>query len=251
MPTDALISLPGFTLLNARLENNHWRASLTSTASCCWCPACGSKSSSVHSRYTRTVADLPVSGNAVTLELHVRRFRCRDPSCPKRIFCERFDDPRRYAQRTERQCAALSGLGIELGGRAGTRASSKLGIVAGRTTVLNAIRSAPMPDPGRLKVIGVDDFAFKRGRSYGTVIVNLETHRTVELLPDRKPSTLATWLNAHEGVKIVTRDRSKEYAQGISEGAPRAQQVVDRWHLLKNLRETLQRVVDADRKVVG
>jgi transposase len=251
MPTDTLISLPGFTLLEVHLENGVWHASLASAGSSCRCPSCGTRSSNLHSRYVRTVADLPIAGKPVVLELHVHRFRCRDPSCSRRIFCERFDDPKRYAQRTERQRITLGDLGVELGGRAGVRAAGKLGLSGGRNTVLNAIRSTPLPEPENPKVIGVDDFAFKRGRRYGTVIVNLETHGVLDLLPDRKPATLAAWLKAHQSVNIVTRDRSKEYAQGITAGAPRARQVVDRWHLLKNLRETLQRVVDADRKLVG
>ena len=250
MLPNALINLPGFEITNALLENNVWHASLTSTASSCRCPGCGSSSSGVHSHYARTVADTPVGGVAVRLELHVKRFRCRDPGCPQRIFCERFVDPALYARRTRRQQEVLEQLGIELGGRAGVRVANKLGIAVGRTTVLNAVRAVPLPEPDPPKVIGVDDFAFKRGHTYGTVIVNLETHRVLDLLPDRKPDTLATWLKVHKSVKIVARDRSKEYAQGISEGAPQARQVVDRWHLLKNLRETLQRVVDANQNLV-
>ena len=122
--------------------------------------------------------------------------------------------------------------------------------MAGRTTVLNVLRSKPIPAVGQPRLIGVDDFAFKRGHTYGTVIVNLETHKPIDLLPDRQASTLTTWLKAHPSVKLVTRDRSREYAQAITEGAPKAQQVVDRWHLLKNLREMLQRVVDANRPVI-
>ena len=233
MLPNALINLPGFKISHAHLENNVWHASLTSTGSSCRCPSCGSSSSSVHSHYARTVADLPVGGVPIILELHVRRFRCRDPGCSQRIFCERFDDPRLYARRTRRQHEALGQLGVELGGRAGVRVAYKLGITVGRTTVLNAVRAAPMPEPDPPRVIGVDDFAFKRRHTYGTVIVNLETHRVLDLLPDRKPDTLAAWLKAHRSVNIVARDRSKEYAQGITQGAPQAQQVVDRWHLLK------------------
>ncbi|NJK44203.1 MAG: ISL3 family transposase [Pleurocapsa sp. SU_196_0] len=250
MLADMLIFLPGFTLLQAHLDNNHWYASLASTRASSPCPMCGTQSSNIHSHYVRTVTDLPVSGKSVSLELHVRRFRCRDPGCSRRVFCERFDDPKRYAHRTERQRATLSDLGIELGGRAGARTAQKLGLTAGRSSVLLAIRSVPLLEPASLQIIGVDDFAFKRGHTYGTVIVNLETHRAIDLLPDRKSSTLEAWLKTHPSVRIVTRDRSKEYAQGITQGAPRARQVVDRWHLLKNLRETLQRVVDAHQKIV-
>jgi transposase len=178
MLADALICLPGFTLLHAHLDHNHWYASLASTRASNPCPMCGTQSSSIHSHYIRTVADLPLTGKSVSLELHVRRFRCRDPGCSRRIFCERFDDPKRYAHRTERQRATLSDLGIELGGRAGSRTAQKLGLTASRSSVLLAIRSVPLLEPASLQIIGVDDFAFKRGHTYGTS--QLSTSRRTE-----------------------------------------------------------------------
>lgn len=184
------------------------------------------------------------------LELSVRRFRCQTPTCPQRIFCERLSDPIVHARRTERQVNTLASVAIELGGRAAARLSSRLKLLGGRTTVLNALKAMPLPTVNKPRIIGVDDFAFKRGHTYGTVIVDLVTHKPIDLLPDRQASTLITWLKAHPSVKIVTRDRAKEYAQAISQGAPRAKQIVDRWHLLKNLREMLQRVVDANRSVI-
>jgi hypothetical protein len=183
VPTDALISLPGFALLKVRLENNVWHASLTSTASCCPYPSCGSSASNIHSRYVRTIADLPIAGKIVVLELHVRRFRCRNPGCSRHIFYERFNDPKRYAQRTKQQLAVLSNRSVELGGRAGVRAAGALGVSAGRTTVLKAIRTTPLPETDEPKVIGVNDFAFKRGRSYGTVIVNVPARTTTPETP--------------------------------------------------------------------
>ena len=250
MQTNALVQIPGFTVIGLHNNPDHWQVHLTSHYTSSQCPTCHTSSSSIHSHYCRSITDLPIAGKPVLLELLVRRFRCRSPNCAQRIFCERLTDPSTHSRRTQRQAEALASLAVELGGRAAARVASSLNLMAGRTTVLNVLRSKPIPAVGQPRLIGVDDFAFKRGHTYGTVIVNLETHKPIDLLPDRQASTLTTWLKAHPSVKLVTRDRSREYAQAITEGAPKAQQVVDRWHLLKNLREMLQRVVDANRPVI-
>jgi transposase len=258
-----LLQIPGFTINGLQNEPDHWHIHLTSILKCSQCPTCHQNSSRVHSYYHRTVTDLPIAEKPVLLELSVRRFRCHTPTCPQRIFCERLTDPIVHARRTKRQVNTLASMAVELGGRAAARLGSRLKLLGGRTTVLNALKAMPLPIVNKPRIIGVDDFflalhqhltglgrAFKRGHTYGTVIVDLETHKPIDLLPDRQASTLITWLKAHPSVKIVTRDRAKEYAQAISQGAPRAKQIVDRWHLLKNLREMLQRVVNANRSVV-
>ena len=122
-------------------------------------------------------------------ELLVRRFRCRSHDCGQRIFCERFTDPAIHARRTRRQAQALVSLWVELGGRAGARVAASLKLLAGRTTLLNILRAKPIPTTGKPRLIGVDDFAFKRGHTYGTVIVNLETHKPIDVLPDPQAST--------------------------------------------------------------
>jgi len=91
--------------------------------------------------------------------------------------------------------------------------------------------------------LGVDDFAFRRGKNYDTLIIDLKTHRPIDLLPDRSGTSLKAWLLAHPGVKIISRDRSTEYTRGATEGAPKAIQVADRWHVIKNLQEVLERII--------
>jgi transposase len=258
MDTSMLIQVPSFTINGLHNESDHWHVFLTSIHKSSQCPTCDQASSSIHSHYHRTVTDLPIAEKPVLLQLSVRRFRCQTPTCPQRIFCERLIDPIVHARRTKRQVNTLASMAVELGGRAAARLGSRLKLLRGRTTVLNALKAMPLPIVNKPRIIGVDDFAFKRGHTkapcrapvHGTVIVNLETHKPIDLLPDRQASTLITWLNAHPSVKIVTRDRAKEYVQAITQGAPRAKQIVDRWHLLKNLREMLQRVVDANRKMI-
>jgi len=212
------------------------------------CPTCGQPSRRVHSRYSRTLADLPCLGWSVCLRLACRKFFCDRPDCSRRIFTERLPSiVRCYARRTERLGQVLLQVGYALGGEAGARLAATLGIDASPDTLLRWLRQAPPPFAGTPRVLGVDDWAFSRGQRYGTLLVDLERGGPVDLLPDRQAETLAAWLKAHPGVQIVTRDRSTEYARGIREGAPEAVQVTDRFHLLSNLREMLERTIDRNR----
>jgi transposase len=212
------------------------------------CPACGQPSSRVHSRYRRTLADLPWLGRPVRLHLSSRKFFCDRPDCSRRIFTERLPGVvRRYARRTDRLGQALLTIGYALGGEAGARLVAALGMGVSPDALLRRIRRSATRPAGTPRVLGVDDWAFCRRKRYGTLLVDLEQGRPIDLLPDRQAETLADWLKEHPGVQIVTRDRSWEYARGIHEGAPDAVQVLDRFHLLANLRETLERAIERNR----
>jgi transposase len=209
------------------------------------CPRCGELSTRVHSRYTRTLADLPWQGRAVRIQLTVRRFFCLAADCPRQTFAERLPEVAAVSARTTaRLQAAHRLLGQALGGEAGVRLAAPLGMPASPDTLLRRVRRAPLPQQPAVRVLGVDDWAWKKGQRYGTILCDLERRRPVDLLPQRSADSFAAWLKAHPGVEIISRDRGDEYIKGANQGAPKAVQVADRWHLLVNLREALMRAVD-------
>ena len=200
------------------------------------CPLCGANSRRVHSAYERTVSDLPWHGVAVSIVVRARRFFCDRASCGRRIFCERLPGVAARARKTGRLEEALLAIVLELGGRAGARLAAELGILVERDALLfRAKNLAPARDAEKVRVLGIDDFAFRKGNAYGTILVDLERRKVVDLLPERSTESTAEWLKEHPGVEYVSRDRSNVYARGISEGAPDAVQVADRWHLLHSL----------------
>jgi len=215
------------------------------------CPDCSRASSRIHSRYTRTVKDLPVSGLQVHLSLHVRRFFCDNPTCSRKTFTESPSElavP--YARKTVRLTETLCHLGFALGGEQGARIASILNMSSSPDTFLRLIRKTTLDDHPTPTHLGVDDWAFRRNVSYGTILVDLQDHHVVDLLPDRQASTVEAWLLAHPGVQLISRDRAGEYAMGARKGAPEAVQVADRFHVHKNLAEAVERIFHRHQKAL-
>ncbi len=215
------------------------------------CPLCGQAATRVQSHYWRRLADLPWQGVPVVVRLHTRRFWCDNPACPRAIFTERVPAlaaPR--ARRTDRLTAVLAQVGFALGGEGGARLLAALGMAASPDTLLGLVRHTPLAAPPTPRVLGIDDFALRRGRTYGTLLIDLERHAVVDVLPDRDADSVARWLAAHPGVAVSSRDRSGVYADGARRGAPDATQVADRWHLLKNIGDALERLLGRQREAL-
>jgi transposase len=213
------------------------------------CPCCQHPSQRVHSRYTHCLADMPCATLQVTLHLTVRRFFCCNPDCTQGIFSERLPDVvQPWARRTDRLAQIQTNIGLMVGSKMGERLGTLLHLAGGDDVLLRLMRKtvlALVPTPA---VLGVDNWALRKGHHYGTLLVDLEKGAVVDVLPDREAQTLATWLQAHPGVKIISRDRAGAYAEGARRGAPEARQVADRWHLLKNLGDALVKVLEHQRR---
>jgi len=238
-----LLSDSGLRLDDLVLAQNLAVALLASTTASASCPRCGTPSDRVHSRYRRLLADLPCRERSLALRLVVRRFRCVKPDCSQAIFCERLSGlAGARARSTTRLAGAHRAIGFALGGEAGSRLAGCLDMPTSPDTLLRRVKDYQGEPPAPPRVIGVDDWAIRKGQRYGTIVVDLERGRVLDLLPGRDGAALKTWLQQHPGVEVVSRDRWLAYAQAAAEGAPAARQVADRWHLLKNLREAVERL---------
>lgn len=214
------------------------------------CPECGAPSRSVHSHYWRKLQDLPWQGKAVELRLKVRRFRCRNRLCSKGIFTELITDVvRRYARRTTRVLDIIHLVAYTTGGRPGSRVLERLAMPVSDDTVLRTLKRAPdwQPDGDLVRRLGVDDWAWRKGQKYGTILVDLERHRVVDLLSDRTAESFERWLAHHPAIEVISRDRCRIYAEAAGNGASGAVQVADRFHLFVNLSAAIERAMEEHR----
>ncbi len=215
------------------------------------CPLCQQTSERVHGNYVRTVADLPCGGRRVILHLSIRKFVCGTPNCPRQIFTERLPElVQSYARMTNRLRDALVALGLATSAEVSERVAPSLGMGVSAPTLLRRLRKVACPPPKSVRILGVDDWAWKRGQTYGTLLVDLELRKPIELLADRKEETLTAWLITHPEIDVISRDRGGEYAAAARKAAPQAQQIADKFHLLKNLRDGLKDLMARKQKVL-
>lgn len=239
----SLVIPEGLCITNLTHEDDTITIYAQTASSLARCPLCHRLSSRVHSRYSRILSDLPWAGKPVCLQVIVRKFYCTNSLCARKVFAERLDGLAEvHGRRTTRQHQALEDIAFALGGEAGARLAAHLGLCISPDTLLRYIRKVPDPQALPLSVLGVDDWAWRRRYRYGTILVDLQRHRVVDLLEDRSSVSFASWLQCHPRVRIISRDRGGEYAEGASRGAPDAVQVADRFHLIKNLSEAVEKV---------
>lgn len=243
-PIALLPDLPGFCVEQINRIENHIVITARATSPTACCPDCQQPSARVHSYYTRSPLDLPSSGRPVSLVLHVRHFRCANAACPRKTFAEPLPNlllPR--AQRTSRLRESLRTLGEVVGGEAGAQVSKRQGMACSADTLLRLVRHTALPASPAVEVVGVDEWAWRKGQSYGTLLVDLERHAPIDVLEDASSDSFAAWLKQHKSVKLITRDRAGTFADGAAKGAPKAIQIADRWHLLRNLGAALEKVL--------
>jgi transposase len=234
-----------------QIESGQIRLLVESTRTQACCPNCTKESVEIHSHYLRCPRDLAWSQMPVVLHIHAKRFFCLNDQCPKRTFAERFPGyVDWYARRTKRVVEKQEQLGIRVCARTAEALLELDQMGISDTTLNRLIRSLPDPEPQAIEVLGVDDWAKRKGQRYGTILVDQQKGKVVDVLEDRTAETLAKWLKTHPEIKIVTRDRSKTYAEGIRQGAPQAVQVADRWHLLKNGSDTLYKIFQQEHALI-
>jgi transposase len=242
MPKTPLFPLPeGLEITSVSDTTEEVVVRVTSYRATSVCPLCSVPSSAIHSYYRRKPLDLPCVGRPIRLLLTVKKFFCREMSCPRKIFTERLADLIEVSSRlTKRLRSAVQEIGFATCGKGGERLSSKLGIRISDTTLLWSLFLVPVLSSATVEVIGIDDWAWRKGQRYGSIIVDLQSHKILDLLPERTTESVIAWLEAHKEVEVVSRDRGGTYVDGATQGAPLAVQVADRWHLMKNMGDAVE-----------
>src|SRR5439155_9147024 len=245
MKIEALLGLPeGLEAVSSEVTDQEIMLTVISTQQNPCCPLCGSSASRVHSHYRRHLTDMSCAGRRVRLILQVRKCFCDEKTCVRKIFTERlvpFIQP--WARATTRFFQAMEQIGLATSGRLGARLGDRLGMPASWMTILRRVMARSSASVNQVVELGIDDFSFRRGRTFATILVDLQSHHVIDLLADRSVKTVSAWRRAHPEIRLVSRDRGGDYASATTAGAPQANQCADRFHVLKNLGEALEGVL--------
>lgn len=209
------------------------------------CPTCRRCSSRLHGSYHRHLSERPVFDKQIVLCVEMRRFKCMHAECPRRTFSEDvYALAGRHQRRTGSHARALQALARALGGEAAARLAAELELGTSSDTLLQELRRSAASQRRRApRVVGIDDWAIRRGHHYGTIIVDLERREPIEVFAGREATTVTAWRREHPSIRIVARDRAGAYSEAVDVALPAATQVADRWHLLSNLRDNLERML--------
>jgi len=234
MERSPFLPLPeGLVLGQVEIGEAQLTVEVISTQLCARCPDCGSLSDAVHCQYQRTVHDVPCGGRKVVLRLKVRKFFCRTATCPRKVFAERLPElVRPWARVSNRLLEELKAIGLAASAEVSERLAPRLGMTIKAPTLLRYLRTIKDAPRADVTVLGIDDFSLRRGDSYGTILINLETRRPLDLLPDRTAEAVKPWLASHPEIQVVSRDRASAFADAVSQVLPHATQVADRYHLV-------------------
>jgi len=245
----ALISLPGISLGVARIIDGSITIPARSKHKYVQCPCCNNTSKRIHSSYVRVLRDLPISTCCVSVNLTVRKFFCRNPECEKKIFTEQpGNEIKAYSRMTNRTRETLQNILLEVSARKGSYLANLISLPISPSTAIRMIDSLPIPPTEKVTVLGIDDWAYRKGLTYGTLLVNMETGEVIDLLRGRDGVSLKEWLAIHPEIEIVTRDRASAYSSTVSSMLPNAIQVADKFHLLKNFSDCVYSVIRIEYK---
>lgn len=238
---------PDLKILSVRETDNEIRIRMHSVSEKCKCHRCGAPLNKHHGSHHRTVQDLPILGKRVILDMQIYDYNCTSETCSGKFAAtETFDGFLSYNSRmTERLEDFICTLAIETSCESSARIMKAINVKTSGDTVIRLLikryKSQPVPTCGN--TIGVDDFAFKKRQTYGTIIVDEKTHNPVAVLEGRDGKTLKEWLRQNQHVTAVTRDRASAYAKAVEEVLPDCMQIADRFHIHQNLMDAVNKIL--------